>query len=481
MSAASIAAPTPVPIAIPRSACVSAAASLTPSPTIPTRWPSPLQPSDLLELAARAHPGEHVLDADRRGDRPCGARVVAGEQLDVDAHAAQPRDRRLRLGLDGVGEGHRADELLRRARSRPPCGRSPPSPRAPTRAGASPPACPGVPTHTLRPSRSARTPRPGIERNSAACASCRPRSCAAATTPAPRGARSRPRRTLRARAPRSGILAGSRPDVGDRQLTGRDRAGLVEHDRVEMLASLEDLGAADQQPEPGAAPGADEDRDGRREPERTGTRDDQHGDRGVDAALQVHRGEHALQAIAREHPGERRERREHEHDGHEDARDLVGEPLDLAAWTPARARRAPRAARARCRRRPRSHAPAARRRRSASRPSAARPTSFSTGSDSPVSIDSSTAEAPAITIPSTGTLSPGRTRNTSPRRTSSTATRRSGALGSSESSRRACVAPSCASSRTARPELAARLRLAPAGDQQRRDDRSRPCRSRAAC
>ena len=37
------------------------------------------------------------------------------------------------------------------------------------------------------------------------------------------------------------------------------------------------------------------------------------------------------------------------------------------------------------------------------------PASFSTGSDSPVSIDSSTAEAPSITIPSTGTRSPGRT------------------------------------------------------------------------
>ena len=45
------------------------------------------------------------------------------------------------------------------------------------------------------------------------------------------------------------------------------------------------------------------------------------------------------------------------------------------------------------------------------------PARLSTGSDSPVSIDSSTADAPERTTPSTGTLSPGRTRKTSPRRT----------------------------------------------------------------
>ena len=45
---------------------------------------------------------------------------------------------------------------------------------------------------------------------------------------------------------------------------------------------------------------------------------------------------------------------------------------------------------------------------------------FSTGSDSPVSIDSSTAERPSTTTPSTGIFSPGRTSTTSPTRTSST-------------------------------------------------------------
>ena len=42
------------------------------------------------------------------------------------------------------------------------------------------------------------------------------------------------------------------------------------------------------------------------------------------------------------------------------------------------------------------------------------PASLATGMDSPVTIDSSTAERPSISSPSTGTFSPGRTRRRSP-------------------------------------------------------------------
>ena len=48
------------------------------------------------------------------------------------------------------------------------------------------------------------------------------------------------------------------------------------------------------------------------------------------------------------------------------------------------------------------------------------PGSFSTGIDSPVIMDSSIAPVPSMTIPSTGTLSPGRTRRISPGFTFST-------------------------------------------------------------
>ena len=50
------------------------------------------------------------------------------------------------------------------------------------------------------------------------------------------------------------------------------------------------------------------------------------------------------------------------------------------------------------------------------------PAALSTGMLSPVSADSSTALSPSMTLPSTGTLLPGRTANTSPIRTSSIGT-----------------------------------------------------------
>ena len=53
-------------------------------------------------------------------------------------------------------------------------------------------------------------------------------------------------------------------------------------------------------------------------------------------------------------------------------------------------------------------------------PMTSSPTCFSTGIDSPVIIDSSTALDPAMTFPSTGIFSPGRTTTTSLTSTSST-------------------------------------------------------------
>ena len=79
-------------------------------------------------------------------------------------------------------------------------------------------------------------------------------------------------------------------------------------------------------------------------------------------------------------------------------------------------------------------------------PATVAPGVFSTGIDSPVSIDSSTAEAPSMTTPSTGTFSPGRTRTRSPTCTCSTGTIRS----SPSTSRRASLAPSSSNARIAR-------------------------------
>ena len=62
-------------------------------------------------------------------------------------------------------------------------------------------------------------------------------------------------------------------------------------------------------------------------------------------------------------------------------------------------------------------------------PSTRSPGDFSTGIDSPVIIDSSTAERPDATTPSTGTESPGLTRRSAPGTTSASGTSRSARFG----------------------------------------------------
>ena len=101
----------PVPIARPRSAWASAAASLTPSPAIATTRPACLQLPDRRDLAGGQHPGDHLVDADRVGDGAGGALVVAGQQHRAQPHGAQPGDRLGRGGLDRVGDDEHAADL----------------------------------------------------------------------------------------------------------------------------------------------------------------------------------------------------------------------------------------------------------------------------------------------------------------------------------------------------------------------------------
>ena len=82
------------------------------------------------------------------------------------------------------------------------------------------------------------------------------------------------------------------------------------------------------------------------------------------------------------------------------------------------------------------------------------PGSFATGIDSPVTSDSSSAERPSVSVPSTGTLSPGRTRSRSPTITLSSATSRSAPVWST----RRAVAGARPSSALIAPEVAARAR-----------------------
>ncbi len=77
------------------------------------------------------------------------------------------------------------------------------------------------------------------------------------------------------------------------------------------------------------------------------------------------------------------------------------------------------------------------------------PGATSTGTDSPVSMDASTAEAPSTTCPSVAIFSPGRTTNRSPTRSPETGMRTSRLSRSTATS----LAPSSSSARSAAPAL----------------------------
>ena len=112
MSEASIATSVPVPIAIPRSACASAGASLTPSPTIATMRPSACRRVTTSRLAGGQHLGDDVVDADARRDGVGRRRVVAGQQDRAQPELAQLLHRLARARLDPVGDD---EQRLRRA------------------------------------------------------------------------------------------------------------------------------------------------------------------------------------------------------------------------------------------------------------------------------------------------------------------------------------------------------------------------------
>ncbi len=82
-------------------------------------------------------------------------------------------------------------------------------------------------------------------------------------------------------------------------------------------------------------------------------------------------------------------------------------------------------------------------------PVTASPSPTSTGTDSPVSIEASTAEEPETTIPSVATFSPGRTTNSSPTVRRSTGMRVSAPSDNTATS----LAPSSSKARSAAPAV----------------------------
>ena len=120
------------------------------------------------------------------------------------------------------------------------------------------------------------------------------------------------------------VEAGQRDDRHDLRLAFGQRAGLVDHQRVDLLHALERLGVLDQHALLRAAADADHDRHRRGKPERAGAGDDQHAHRGHQAE-----GEARLRAERR--PGGKGNERDRDHRRHEPAGDAVGEALDRRA------------------------------------------------------------------------------------------------------------------------------------------------------
>ena len=326
-SLASMATSVPVPMASPRSAWASAAASLTPSPTIATT-PSSCSRRTTSTLSSGSTSAIDVVggDADLGGDRDGGPPVVAGEQHRAQAEPAQLGDGGRARRLDGVGDDEHARAPRRPSRPARRCARPPrrrPWPRrsvvvdgASTSSGSEPLA---TDDHGPRPSTTPVTPRPWALANpSTAGRAMAGRPGAVGDGPPDRVLRRVLEGAGQRAAPRRRSVPAAGDDVDERHRAGRDGAGLVEHDRVDAPGRLEHLGTLDDDAELGAAAGADHDRGRRGQPEGARAGDDQHGDGG---------GERRRRRLAGAEPEAEGGDGEGDDDRHEHGRDAVGEPL----------------------------------------------------------------------------------------------------------------------------------------------------------
>ena len=144
-------------------------------------------------------------------------------------------------------------------------------------------------------------------------------------SPAPADARWRARRWRRAAAARLSSNAVGGDDRDDLRLALGQRAGLVDHERVDLLHPLQRFGVLDQHAGLRAAADADHDRHRRGEAERAGAGDDQHGDGGDQPVGQAAARARTVAQAAKASTATS------DHGRHEPAGDLVGQPLDRRA------------------------------------------------------------------------------------------------------------------------------------------------------
>ncbi len=306
------------------------------------------------------------------------------------------------------------------ARPKPPSG-PPPRPLRPRRARfgggiASTPASASqraVPTRTSRPSTVARTPPPGTALNAVTgTASTSSPSLPARRTMAdargcslPRSAAAAPR--VRSTSPRGVRFLRAHEDLGQLGPPTGQGSGLVQHHDPDVGRALHGRAVADQ--EAGLCPhaGADHQGGGGGQAHGAGAGDDQHADGAGQGQRQPRLG-------AEEHPGAEGQGGHDGHGGHEPGDHPVDRPLDRCLGPLGVLHQPSDLGQG-------AYPAPIRSVRTVSVPVMFRvapvtrsPGPFSTGTDSPLSIDSSTALAPSTTTPSTAIRSPGRTRTRSP-------------------------------------------------------------------
>ncbi len=108
-------------------------------------------------------------------------------------------------------------------------------------------------------------------------------------------------------------------DANQRHPSGGHGAGLVEDNGVDLSGGLKNLRTFDQDPEFGAATSADEQGSWRGQAQGARAGDDQNGDRCCYCLFNV---------SGNEQPSDERHERQAQHDGDEDGRDAVGQPLN---------------------------------------------------------------------------------------------------------------------------------------------------------
>ena len=241
-SAASMATSVPVPMARPRSAWASAAASFTPSPTMATTRPSACSPATTATLSSGSTSAiTSSMPTSAATDRATAC-VVAGQQDRGQPQGAQPADRLGAGRLDRVGDHeHGPGPAVPADRDRGAAGPLGPLPGR-VQLGGQRLGPVRQQLAAARPRRGGPRPRPGPRgragcanwstagsgpaSRSAAAATARPIGCSEACSTAPASRSAWPRSTPAARC-----------TATRRHAAGGDGAGLVQHDGVDRRGS----------------------------------------------------------------------------------------------------------------------------------------------------------------------------------------------------------------------------------------------------